>query len=229
MSLRHRILFAAVLVVLAFPVFAATGAPQMVLGESWQYSEREGYSGLELRAQRSAVVSVSGATVRMRLDVVPRSGETQSEEQRFAPAGTLAEGRLSDRVRGSFQPELQLLPFPLEQGKAWSQTARCTDAATGANRTVTVRGKVIGWETVRVPAGEFRALKVERVMSLGDQDTFRTETRRTEYEWYVPELKSAVRIEVWEEYRDSTLPRIQSYLLRDKRYFDLVSYEPRRN
>ena len=164
-----------------------------------------------------------------RLTVVGgRPGAEGTREHRvFSALGVLETGRLNDRVFGTFRPGLQLLPFPLLEGKTWSQSVRRTDASSGAERTVTVRGRVIGWETVKVPAGEFRALKVERVMRLGDHGTFRTETRRVEHEWYVPELKSAARIEIWEEYYDVTVPRILQYLLRDKRYLDLVSFEPR--
>ena len=62
-------------------------------------------------------------------------------------------------------------------------------------------------------------------MDLGDHGTFRIETRRVEYEWYIPELKAAARIEIWEAYQDATVPRILRCLLRDKRYLDLVSFE----
>lgn len=227
MNTRRRLVFAAALIALACPAYAATDAPQFVPGESWRYSERDGNSGLELRTQRFEVISTSGAAVRMRVDIASPSGEAVSVEQSYTAAGALAAGRLSDRVRGSYRPELRLLPFPLEPGKTWSQKVQRTDASTGAERTVTLRGKVIRWETVKVPAGEFRALKIQRTMGLGDQTSLRTETRRTEYEWYVPELKSAARIEIWEEYRDATVPQIQKYLLQDKRYLDLVSYEPR--
>jgi hypothetical protein len=143
---------------------------------------------------------------------------------------------LSDRVRSSFQPGLQLLPFPLVEGKTWSQTLTRSDGpgATGAAgttsataRTVTLRGKVLGWETVKVPAGEFRALKIQREIELGDAGVFRTQTLRTEYEWYVPELKSAARIEVWESYFDSSVPRPLRYLQRDKRYLELTAFAPR--
>jgi hypothetical protein len=65
---------------------------------------------------------------------------------------------------------------------------------------VHVDGRVVGWETVRVPAGEFRALRVERRMRLGDWDQFRGETWRAETEWFVPEVGAPVKLTVFEEY-----------------------------
>ena len=202
-------------------------APDFVPGESWRFTELEGYSRLELRTWRVEVVSSNRGETRFSVAGGRPGAEDAREARIYSAAGVLETGRLNDAVFGSFRPGLQLLSFPLAEGKTWSQSVRRTDPSTGTERTVTLRGKVIGWETVKVPAGEFRALKVERAMTLGNHGTFRTETRRVEYEWYVPELKSAARIEIWEEYFDPTVPRILRYLLRDKRYLDLVSFEPR--
>jgi hypothetical protein len=59
---------------------------------------------------------------------------------------------------------------------------------------------VLGWETVKVPAGEFRAMKVERTMYLGDYETFRGITQRTETEWYAPDIRGAAKVVVFEEF-----------------------------
>jgi hypothetical protein len=215
----------ALLAVHALHAAGAVEAPELVPGESWQYSEKEGYSRLELRSWRSEVTAAGIGEVRMTVAGGAPGAAAVSEDRVYASAGMLLSGRLSDRVRGTFRPGLQLLPFPLVEGKTWSQTLTRSDS--GRERTVTLRGKVLGWETVKVPAGEFRALKVVRELDLGDEETFRTQTRRTEYEWYVPELKSAARIEIWEQYYDPTLPRPLRYLLLDKRYLELVAYAPR--
>jgi hypothetical protein len=234
LRLLTRAISAAAIVVLAFHAQGAVAAaeieaPKFVPGESWEFSEREGYSRLELRTWRAEVAASNAGETRLTVVGGRPGAEGTREERVFSAAGVLETGRLNDGVFGTFRPGLHLLPFPLMEGKTWSQSVRRTDPSTGTERTVTVRGRVIGWETVKVPAGEFRALKIERAMGLGDHGTFRTETRRLEYEWYVPELKSAARIEIWEEYWDVTVPRILRYLLRDKRYLDLVSFEPRPN
>jgi len=86
-----------------------------------------------------------------------------------------------------------------------------------------VLGKVTGWETVKVPAGEFRALKIERVMLLGDYDHYRSQTRLTEHEWYVPEIRGAVKLQSWEEFRETG---DSHYLQGERQVYELLSYQP---
>lgn len=213
----------------AFGNGSAVEAPAFVRGDAWRYSELEGFSRLPLRSHARTVTATEGGAVRIAEIAAGPNGSNANEmreEWLYSGAGALASGSLNERARGALQPALQLLPFPLVEGKTWSQTVVRTDPALGAPRVVTLHGKVLGWETVKVPAGEFRALKIERDFLLGDQGTFRSETQRTEYEWYVPQLKSAARIEVWEISYDHTIPRILRPLLRDRRFFDLVSFEP---
>ncbi len=203
-------------------------APAYVRGEAWNYHEVEGYSRLPLRSLHREVASVDGGAVRIAERASRPDAADVSEEWLYSSAGVLAAGSLSERARGSLQPALQLLPFPLFEGKTWSQTVVRSDPSSREPRTVTLKGKVLGWETVKVPVGDFLALKIRREFSLGDQETFRTQTRRTEYEWYVPQLKAAARMEIWEQSYDHTLPRILRQFLRDRRFLELVSFEPGR-
>ena len=45
---------------------------------------------------------------------------------------------------------------------------RATDLATGKTYRVHVQARVTGWERVRVPAGEFDALRVQRYVYAGN-------------------------------------------------------------
>lgn len=67
-------------------------------------------------------------------------------------------------------------------------------------RTTLVSGKVIGWETVQVPAGEFRALRIERSFDLGDASAFEGSTLRHETEWYSPQVKGPVKVRIFEDH-----------------------------
>jgi hypothetical protein len=60
---------------------------------------------------------------------------------------------------------------------------------------VIVAGHVGGWQTVNVPAGEFRALRVVRDSYLGDHDFHRSETIRSETDWFAPSIGAVVRSE----------------------------------
>lgn len=108
------------------------------------------------------------------------------------PAGDLVALERADGSRITYDPPLRVLPFPLQPGTRFSQRVTAHEPGVPARRVV-LSGRVGGWETVRVPAGEFRALRVVRDLWLGDFDFYKTETRRLEIDWYSPELGAVVR------------------------------------
>jgi hypothetical protein len=85
--------------------------------------------------------------------------------------------------------------FPLEAGKTWSVRVDATVPGDSKPRSVRVDGLVMGSERIRVPAGEFDALKVRRFVYPGDTVFSLTETRIVEFDWYVPALGRPVRTE----------------------------------
>ncbi len=92
--------------------------------------------------------------------------------------------------------------FPLEAGKSWSVKVKATSADEGGTRTVRVDGKVVRNERVRVPAGEFDTIVIQRRIYAGDFSQAYTETRTVETEWHAPALGRAVRLERISEWRD---------------------------
>ena len=55
---------------------------------------------------------------------------------------------------------------------------------------------MLGWERIKVPAGEFDALRVERRVFFDYLEyTVRGRSEILEYEWYAPSVKQAVRRE----------------------------------
>jgi hypothetical protein len=182
-------------VALSLPVAAQVAAPALKPGDSWTYRGIDNYNRLPTGAWTREVTGAAAGGIRVAL----RSADGSFEDVYRVP-GELASGVLNDRARGTMEPAFQLLPFPLTEGKSWSQKVIRTDPFSNERREMLVRGKVLGWETVKVPAGEFRAMKVERTMYLGDYDTFRGITQRTETEWYAPDIRGAAKIVVFEEY-----------------------------
>jgi hypothetical protein len=95
----------------------------------------------------------------------------------------------------TFDPPMRTLPFPLRPGARFRQIVTARESDGSSPRRVVVTGYVAGWETVKVPAGEFRALRVVRDSYLGDQLFYRTETMRKEVDWYAPSVGAVVRSE----------------------------------
>lgn len=204
----------------ALPALAqVAAAPVLGAGESWTYRTINDYNRLpQGDVTRSVAVSAGG------IRVVSRAGASAPIESGFARPGVLASGALNDRAQGRLAPALELMPFPLEPGQRWSQTVRRQDALTNEMRDVRVEGRVVGWETVRVPAGEFRALRVERRLWLGDWDQFRGETWRAETEWYAPEVKGPVKVAVFEEYPERRFS-MWSFMPGERVTYELVSWK----
>ena len=92
--------------------------------------------------------------------------------------------------------------FPLTPDKAWSVRVKARVADDPRLRNVRVDAKVIGTERVRVPAGEFEAIKVKRHAYSGDEAFMLSETHVTETDWYVPALGRSVRTERSSVYLD---------------------------
>lgn len=174
-------------------------APQYKAGDSWTYRETDNFTRLD----RGTIVSeVTRADGSIQLATRTNDGRVLGTAA-LDDTGALKSGAINARAAGELNPSLALRPFPLTEGKRWSQTVSRADPATQANRSVRISGRVVGWETVRVPAGEFKALRIEREMNLGDADAFRGESLRHETEWYVPELGAPVKLTVREHYRES--------------------------
>ena len=188
--------------------WAQVGPPDFATGDTWTYREINGFNNIERAMVVRQVASVSGGMTQIQ----QLTQDGRIIDQTVLAGGVMRDGVLSDRAAGVLDPGLDLRPFPLKEGQTWSQKVSRNDRVWHDRRPVRVDGKVLGWETVRVPAGEFKALKLERQMYLGDGDPFRQETLRTETEWYVPELKAAAKLHVREFYRSGASPlgRLQS-------------------
>jgi hypothetical protein len=190
-----RGLLAAALVCAAAPAAAQVAAPALKPGDTWTYRGVDNYNKRVTGTWTREVASAAPGGIR----IVTREGNTTTESLFRAP-GEIASGVLGDRARGTMEPALSVTPFPLTEGKTWSQKVIRTDPGTNERREMLVTGRVRGWETVKVPAGEFKALKVERTLYLGDYDSFRGATQRSETEWYAPEVRGPVKVQVFEEY-----------------------------
>jgi len=92
--------------------------------------------------------------------------------------------------------------FPLEAGKAWSLRVNATVPGVPGVRSVRVDGKVVGPERIRVPAGEFDTMKVERNVYAGDVRPMMLETIVRQVDWYAPALGMPVRSETRSQYVD---------------------------
>jgi len=178
---------------------AEVAAPALRSGDAWAYTTYDGYTHIPKGTVDYRVTRVQGDTV-----TVERNHEGRASQEFFTASGAWLERPLTNLQDLRYQPALAALPFPLHAGKRWREYVQATDPATGRAYRVRIDGEVLGWDRVRVPAGEFDALKVQRYIYAGNFDYFRTEERIRELDWYSPQLGAVVRHEESSEYTDTS-------------------------
>ena len=97
----------------------------------------------------------------------------------------------------NYEKPLLLYPFPLTPGKTWSAEARWQIPDIEQAGRSDVDGKVGDWEQVTVPAGTYRAIKVDLTIRLIGRLGFNDTTRITY--WYVPEVNRFVKYHYQDE------------------------------
>jgi hypothetical protein len=172
--------------------------PQLRVGDTWRYAVRDAFTDLPRGEVEYQVTRVEGDTVTVEV----RSGDRTSIEL-YTRTGNWLRRPATNMQEFSYSPPYEALAFPLAPGKKWKARSVATDPADGRKFPVTINGAVLGWERIRVPAGEFDALKVRRYVFL---DYWRSKVRGQsiirEDEWYAPSLGKIAKRETTSRYLD---------------------------
>jgi S1-C subfamily serine protease len=189
-------------------------------GDKWNYRVLD--SGRAVRRYTIQISDVNGARLRERITVAGFNGflgerevETGLVTTRFQPLVTLPGGY----SLLEFSPYLPA-DMPLKAGQSWKGVAlEYYTAATGAGKqTTSVDARVVGRESVAVPAGRFDAWKIQ---TLGDGPGYqgmRADIKTTM--WYAPTMRRAVKAEIEVVVRGVTQQGRETH--------ELVSFEPAR-
>jgi hypothetical protein len=193
---------AAALVGTAVP---AAGAP--MVGDAYTYRLVNGYNK-EVRGQVLQEVTSTGSA-RVAYSVTPDSAMAGWQHTVVVtPEGNglrLLIDSHGEKIEYEFAAAYPAYVFPLDAGKSWSLRVKAAVANDPRGRSVRVDGKVIGAERIRVPAGEFDTIKVQRRVYPGDEAFMLGETQITETDWYAPALGRPVRTERRSNYFDHNL------------------------
>lgn len=170
------------------------------LGDFWEYAVHDAYTGFDRGLVRYTVSHVEAG--RIVVDVT-RNGE-RVDSRIYVPGWNGIEHPLTNLQRFRFQPPFPSYDYPLTPGKSWYTVVNATDPVTGRTYGVHTQGKVVGWERVRVPAGEFDALRIQRYVFAGNADARRSQESIMETDWYVPALGRAARMSASSEHFDDS-------------------------
>jgi hypothetical protein len=184
-----RLLFSAALVMSSLAVSAQTtdtvSAPPVKEGDSWTFVRSDKMDRTRAAKYITTVKSVSADGYVTSID--PNEGSMTAREDRYTKDGNPIE------FEGfKFQPFIVIYDFPLLAGKQWESKYTWSNPA-GALLTGTRRAKVVGWETVKTPAGEFKAMKITAETQIMGRGGFGSSIQQTL--WYVPEVRRPVRVE----------------------------------
>jgi len=91
----------------------------------------------------------------------------------------------------SFSEHLHRYSFPLEVGKQWTATHNFVNHENGDTGSEKTTVKVVSYEKVRVPAGEFDAFKLEWKSRWTDKANATGTTEMTY--WYAPAVRAVVK------------------------------------
>ena len=166
-------------------------------GDTYVYRVING-SNNESGGQLSYRVDSSGADRIVMSVTSDKPGQPVATTEIYTPDGKWLRHPLINRdqpVDYEFSPAYPSYEFPLEPGKQWSSRVDATNPASGVRRSVRVDAKVIGTERIRVPAGEFDTIKIQRTVYAGDSEPnlSKTETTIAETEWFAPALGRSVQ------------------------------------
>lgn len=167
-------------------------APEIRVGDTWTYRVRDGYTGIE-RGDQSYRVTDAGTD---RISVAVSGGGRLDETYIYNREWNWLSHPATNLQLFDYSPPYQAYSFPLSAGKTWHARLTATDPATGHRFPVWIDGTVLGWEKVKVPSGEFDALKVKRAVFVGYWElAVRGWSEILEYEWYAPAVRQVVRRE----------------------------------
>ena len=157
--------------------------PTLRAGDRWTYRLIDRYNGGDLGRTRVTVTAVAPEIV---LRIEPGDGGAPLEERWVRPWVALVDAGFDSTI--AFESPMTVVPPAARVGQSIRETSRYRSDRSSGRLLWQQRVTVAGWERVRVPAGTFDALRVERLVQLEHPDRFRLDADRNETLWYVPQV-----------------------------------------
>jgi len=160
------------------------------VGDAWTYQYTDVWKGVKGNVNQVLVTAVDQDGVN--LDIRRAASGALVSKQRMT-----LEMNPVERGKMHFAPAFVRYAFPLEPGKTWQAKASGDNAAAGKRWRYTIEGKVEGWDKIKVPAGEFDALKVVVIAYYQGEETGSRGGSGQLHEtlWFVPEVNNFVKLD----------------------------------
>ncbi len=156
-------------------------------GDTWTYRTSDGptsFMGSQFIATENKTITRVGVDeFELSVVTIPDRGEKKTSTE-------LSSLNFNGFIRPSPdapRQEINTWIWPVDEGKSWTY-----EVPVAAGKQVW-EVLVKGWEEIQVPAGTFKALKVQREMISAPD----ARTKRTTIVWYSPAAKVNVRVEIY--------------------------------
>jgi len=161
--------------------------PEVKPGDRWTYRRVDLWNNAETTRYEMEVTFVGK-------DVIQAVNRRGSQE--IDVSYTSEWNVVNDLDGGVWNPHSGMLKFPLQPGASYAAEAEITRPRQGAFRSkMEIPLKVVGWEEIVVPAGKFRALKIDGPGSYQRQDVSGAGQIHFVF-WYVPEVKRWAKVTI---------------------------------
>ncbi len=192
------------------------------VGDRWRYATINLYNGARLGELLAEVVATA-PMLRVAISDTTSTPATRRADEVYAGAWRVLEEPNYDLAQ-TFSAPVPLLPAVLAPGASESfrgtyRTPLSDDALFWSEIS-----RVESWERVRVPAGEFLALRIRRTIAFDHADRFRQRNTRSDTLWYAPEVNRWVRREWTGVY--GTAATLRTNMREDWIAHELIEYRP---
>ena len=165
-------------------------APRVRPGDRWRYAVINQYNGSKTGEILAQVRSVAPQVL---VELTTDKGVRQGDELYSAPWQVIQEPFYG--IVQIFDSPQTLLPAGIGLGASMVQRTAYRVPGQDDRYAWYARSEPVQWERVRVPAGEFDALRVQRDIFFAHSDRWRITPSRRETLWYAPQVNRWVQRE----------------------------------
>jgi len=158
--------------------------PVYKVGDSWTYRYTDGPISYERWGNHYSTETKTVTSVAADYFEMSTLRESEGEKTSGIQLSSLDFNDFVQLAPESPRQEVRAWQWPVDVGGTWRYEE------PRRNETLVWEARVKGWEVVEVPAGKFRALKVERELITASGSIGRSVTV-----WYSPEVKANVKLE----------------------------------
>jgi len=195
--------------------------PSLRPGDRWYYQRVNLYNGA---SEGAAVAQVLTTAPELRV-ALQLPGREQPLIERYVDAWTVLDDAGWDHpVR--FESPMPVVPPGARAGQRLSTHATYRSEASSERLDWRQRLQVTGWERIRVPAGSFDALRIERLIHFRHPDPFRFDPNREDVIWYAPAVGRWVLREWTGDYMSGGPTPRGSRTLEERTRWLLTAWEP---